>query len=330
MAYPSLNDARRLANLIACGMIISAFVLSIIAITRTCVDEDDTSSSSSGMVAAVHHFATLPEGMQHPTVPNCYMLDYAENGNVTGMLFVFSSKLSANESLHQASQCWGAIADGAKWKSPEPYIVDPTNMNGMSSSFVYSAFETSKATWQTCASDDIFGPRDPDGVVDGIDMSSPDGKNEAMFGSITDEGVIAFTVTWGVFSGAVEDRVILEADQIFNTVDYDFGDASTNSNKMDLLSIVTHEDGHYIGSIDIYSAGCEDVTMYGYSSEGETHKRTLASADITFVQSLYGDSGLCTGGAMGTPSPAATGSMLTPGMITIVVISLILLSLPGL
>ena len=93
---------------------------------------------------------------------------------------------------------------------------------------------------------------------------------------------------------------------------------------------MTHEDGHYIGSIDIYSAGCEDVTMYGYSSEGETHKRTLASADITFVQSLYGDSGLCTGGAMGTPSPAATGSMLTPGMITIVVISLILLSLPGL
>ena len=57
---------------------------------------------------------------------------------------------------------------------------------------------------------------------------------------------------------------------------------------MDLQNIAVHELGHSFGLADIYSSSCAEVTMYGYSTEGETKKRTLEQPDITGIQKLYG------------------------------------------
>ena len=57
---------------------------------------------------------------------------------------------------------------------------------------------------------------------------------------------------------------------------------------MDLQNIATHELGHSAGLNDIYSSTCSEVTMYGYSSYGETKKRTLEQPDITGLQKIYG------------------------------------------
>ena len=74
---------------------------------------------------------------------------------------------------------------------------------------------------------------------------------------------------------------------LFNTY-YPWGDAvASGSSVMDLQNIATHELGHSAGMDDLYSTSCNLETMYGYSTEGETIKRTLNAGDIKGIQALY-------------------------------------------
>ncbi len=57
---------------------------------------------------------------------------------------------------------------------------------------------------------------------------------------------------------------------------------------MDFENIATHELGHSVGMGDLYTAECNQQTMYGYASNGETNKRTLESGDINGIRALYG------------------------------------------
>ena len=56
---------------------------------------------------------------------------------------------------------------------------------------------------------------------------------------------------------------------------------------MDLQNIATHELGHAVGMDDIYTDSCSHVTMYGYSYEGDTEKRTLELPDIEGLLRMY-------------------------------------------
>jgi predicted Zn-dependent protease len=57
---------------------------------------------------------------------------------------------------------------------------------------------------------------------------------------------------------------------------------------MDLQNIATHELGHAVGMADIYTTSSQEVTMYGYSTEGETKKRSLETPDIIGLEKMYG------------------------------------------
>jgi len=186
--------------------------------------------------------------------------------------------------------CYIINSLGAYWKSPLVYGVDPTNIRGLSSSEVINVAQTGYSTWTNVLSNsDNLGLYDPDIVVDGEDLVSPDGKNELLFGSIAQGGVIAVAITWGIFSGPQQNREIVEQDIVFDDGDFDFGDASINSNKMDFQSVMTHEIGHGMGGLgDETRPGCEFVTMFGSISTGETNKRTLAAPDIEAIRLNYG------------------------------------------
>ena len=128
------------------------------------------------------------------------------------------------------------------------------------------------------------------------DDDAPDGTNELVFGDYPTKGVIAVTVIWGYFNAPPPFREIIEFDIMFDT-DYTWGDAgSTNDDTgfgedlsvMDLQNIATHELGHGLGLDDLYYSAASDETMFGYSSYGETKKRTLYYGDIAGIQDLYG------------------------------------------
>ena len=168
---------------------------------------------------------------------------------------------------------------GYQWKSfPENYVINPTG-SGLSSDFVTSAISSAAETWDAKTNANLFGSY----TVDTNAQVSLDGKNSVVFGNYPQAGVIGVTSVWRTRKG----KQIVEFDVMLDT-DFTWGDANANPALMDVQNIATHELGHALGLDDIYSSGCKDVTMYGYSGNGETSKRTLEQADITGLQQMYG------------------------------------------
>jgi len=180
--------------------------------------------------------------------------------------------------------CYGYLAKGAKWKTTEPYLINPVNNSGLSPNFVETAVTSGVAEWERYGGN-IFGR----GTLNSsaiFNDSETDGQNVTVFGSYPDARVIAITNIWGYFSGPVQTRQLLEWDMLFNT-NFTWGDAKSNLLVMDLQNIATHELGHSAGMNDLYMSTCTLETMYGYSTEGETIKRDLNPGDITGIKALY-------------------------------------------
>ena len=189
-------------------------------------------------------------------------------------------------------KCYGFISKGAKLINTEDFYINPTN-SGLSGSEVLNSISTSAETWDSQTSEELFGTYTQDGSADFDSPYYPDGKNEVSFGDYTTEGVIAVTRIWGYFSGSPSQRYINQFDIMFDT-DYTWGSCSGiettcfDNKIMDLKNIATHEIGHGAGLADVYETSCSEVTMYGYSTYGETKKITLAPQDIAGLQEMYG------------------------------------------
>ena len=184
------------------------------------------------------------------------------------------------------SSCYTLLAKGAKWKTVEDYIVDPTNTRGLTKAFVSSNLADNIDKWEVASGGkDILGD-EVTGTVDGADTINPDNKNEVMFADIDYEGAIAIAIVWGIFGGPPPFRELVEWDMIFDDVDFDWS-SSGEAGKMDFENIATHELGHAVGLGDLYNSECNTQTMYGISWNGDIEKRTLEDGDIAGIQSLY-------------------------------------------
>ena len=188
------------------------------------------------------------------------------------------------------SKCYAYISSGAKWRVVEDYVVDSTNLSGMSQTDVESTIATALGLWNEQASGTIFGSQVA-GTVDGADVTTPlDDRNEVYFADINDPSIdsnntIAVTVTWGVFGGPPRNRRLVEWDQVYNE-SFVFGDASINTGVMDILGIAAHEVGHAAGMGHPEST-CLDETMFAFAATGEVKKRDLNAGDIAGVKKLY-------------------------------------------
>jgi hypothetical protein len=189
------------------------------------------------------------------------------------------------------STCYAFIGSGAKWKSAENYIVDSTNLSGMSRNDVEAAIATATGLWNSEVSGGTIFGNQTAGAVDGADTVTPlDDKNEVYFADINDPSInsnntIAVTITWGIFSGPPRNRRLVEWDQVYNEA-FTFGDAKINTSIMDFLGIAAHEVGHAAG-MDHPESTCTDETMYAYASNGEVKKRDLNDGDKAGIKALY-------------------------------------------
>ena len=213
------------------------------------------------------------------------------NGEVVEGYMIVKRKddVSPRESgSHQGSTvCYAFLGKGTKWKTTEQYVLDTTNSDGLSAGFVTNSVEVSLNAWDDQVAFDVFGTRNTTLTVDGADTLSPDGKNEVLFGSISDPGAIAVTIVWGIFSGPLSNRKIVEFDAVYDDPDFVWGDATINPGVMDFLNIATHEKGHAAGMAHP-SDSCPEETMFRFANFGETKKRTLNAGDITGIKKLYG------------------------------------------
>ncbi|MBI2617563.1 matrixin family metalloprotease [Candidatus Gottesmanbacteria bacterium] len=192
------------------------------------------------------------------------------------------------------TQCYSFLAQGAKWKTVEPWIVNLSNIDGLSEQFVADNLATDITKWEDATdgilgngtSGDILGNGSTTNAVLIADTTSPDNNNEVYFADVSSSDAIAVTIVWGIFSGPPFGRELVEWDQVYDDVDYDWS-ASGEATKMDFENIATHELGHSVGLADLYELSCSEQTMYGYAENGETKKSTLESGDIAGVNALY-------------------------------------------
>lgn len=192
--------------------------------------------------------------------------------------------------------CYGYLAKGAKWKTVEPWVVNPANIRGLDPAKVFSVLTASVAKWEDAADGiignglgyDILGTGTETSEELVADTVSPDGKNEVYFADVSDPNVIAMTIVWGYFSVPIPYRQLIEWDQVYDDVTFDWS-AETGGvpGKMDFENIATHELGHSVGMNDLYKSQCAEETMYGYADYGEIIKRDLHSGDITGINLLY-------------------------------------------
>ena len=211
-----------------------------------------------------------------------------ERGPLEKVTFIHYKKDNSNGNAYGRAKpggtsCYSFLSSGAKWKAIEDYLVNPSNSDALSESFTQAAADAGVAEWEAYAGN-IFGNSSVDYTAS-YNNGNLDGKNTVSFGT-EDPGVIAVTTVWGYFSGPPKFRELIEWDLLYNDEYFTFGDAIANPALMDLQNIATHELGHSAGLADLYNS-CIEETMYGFSSEGETKKRTLNSGDIAGIQKLY-------------------------------------------
>jgi len=171
---------------------------------------------------------------------------------------------------HVQTGCYGT--DGAKWGTTSASYKIGTSIPADWASSIDSA----AATWGSAGA--AFKLVNDSTVVNELsykDLVAAYGSSYA--------NTFAVTTTWT--SGSTG-RITKATIEIGNKWPWSTTGAA---NIADVQNILTHEFGHWMRLLDIYSpTTCSEVTMWGSAGYGETKKRTLEQADIDGFISLYG------------------------------------------
>jgi len=166
------------------------------------------------------------------------------------------------------------------------YCVNPRGAPAGALAEIESAFET----WDAVTGTELFNPASQT-AISGF---SYDGQNTISWVGIAPTSIIAMTSIWYWDDGnSTTLDAILEFDIVFNAllkwgIDPDDEGPLRLKNAYDVQNIATHEAGHVVGLADLYEDQYRELTMYGYSSKGETIKISLEQGDVAGTQYLYG------------------------------------------
>ena len=249
-------------------LILSAVAISIVAMLSLAAYADFS-------IPANQHAKENAKAPEHSEV-------ITDSWDLVRVDFIHYAKGQGPAKNPKSSSCYSLM--GVKWTStPVRYVVNPTNQQGLSESFITSTISASAETWDAATSKELFN--DAYAINSSAHYGVQDFVNTIEFGAYSNNGVIAVTSVWYTRIG----KQIVEFDQLYNTF-YNWGNVDTEGTSvMDLKNIAVHELGHAVGLNDIYSTACNAVTMYGYSGYGETSKRSLEQPDITGLQAIYGN-----------------------------------------
>ena len=184
--------------------------------------------------------------------------------------------------------------DLSKYSTGVPYVINPKGAPAGAAAEVKAGFEA----WDAASSAELF--KDNPTTDTNSWWGKLDGKNNVSWQIIAGyPNAIAATWIWiedkdnnGIFSAGDE---VLETDIVFNqgnikwSIDLDGEGTAYKIKTYDVRNIATHEVGHVVGLDDFYETKYSEITMYGYSSKGETKKISLEIGDKNGTIALYGN-----------------------------------------
>jgi len=173
---------------------------------------------------------------------------------------------------------WGGYLDGTA-----SYYVNP-DVSLVTGGDPIVAVEVAAETWDAVTAAELFSYA---GTTT-KNWYAEDGQNTVSWVKFVPRNYIAVVVIW--YDSTT--MIIWEFDIIFNTF-HEWGIDPIKEDKdtikaFDIQNIATHEFGHPVGLDDLYDEIYSELTMYGYSSKGETKKCSLEIGDIAGAQELYG------------------------------------------
>ncbi len=142
-----------------------------------------------------------------------------------------------------------------------------------------AAVEAAAEAWDAVTAAELFNC----GGTTDKSWYAEDGENTISWVKFIPRNNIAVAVMW-----YDENMLIWEVDIVFNAFHKWGINPSKRDKAFDLQNIATHEFGHPTGLDDLYDEIYSELTMYGYSSKGETQKCSLEEGDIAGAQELYG------------------------------------------
>lgn len=282
-----INQAKMKKTSVIFGIFIAAILaLAVFAFASPGTNQAAAANGKSGREV------NIPENAVE-VAPGVFSLGTREhNGEIVeGIAIVDYKKGYSHKPGHVSgaasttTKCYAFFARGAKWKNIEPYLVNPSNTRGLNSNFVFDNVASDIAKWESASGVNIFGAGNLTSATLTADRASPDNLNEVYFADVASPGAIAVTIVWGIFSGPVSNRKLVEWDQVYDDIDFDWS-SSGEAGKMDFENIATHELGHSTG-MGHPSDSCTEETMFRFADYGETKKRDLNSGDIAGIQDLY-------------------------------------------
>ncbi|MBA3047379.1 matrixin family metalloprotease [Patescibacteria group bacterium] len=229
---------------------------------------------------------SLPENAKEVAPGVFYLGESMDKGKVVeGYAFVHYAKGSKSAArpkpvVDDTVDMYKLLFKGIKWADTMQYEVNTTG-SGLDDDAVRTALSASLETWDTAIIGD-FELFNDDLLTTESGFDSGDRKNRVTWNDLGTSGTIAMNSFW--FYRTTKE--IVESDVVFNTAYVWSIDDVCANNAMDLQNIATHEFGHN-GLADLYVSKSAELTMYGYSSNGETKKRTLGTGDIAGINELY-------------------------------------------
>lgn len=198
-------------------------------------------------------------------------------------------------------KCYAYLFDKAKWRLPEPWVVNPSNTRGLDHAAIFNKLTSSFNNWEDGAdgtvgdgnSINILGEGTATTTIlgpDNISLANHDtnGANEIYFANIAQPGAVAVTFITANYASRPSQRPITEMDIIFNDFDYDWSAEEDGiANKVDFYNIAMHEVGHGLGMAHVSDDACAEETMWPGGPFAEIIKRTLHTGDIAGIQKLY-------------------------------------------
>ena len=175
-------------------------------------------------------------------------------------------------------ELWGGYLDGTL-----NYHINP-NVRLVTGEDAAAAVEEAAEAWDVKTGAELFN------YVGTTTESwyAEDGQSTISWVKFFPRDYIAMVV---MYHGA--DMVIWEFDIVFNAFHkWGIDPIKEDGDKIkafDIQNIATHEFGHPVGLDDLYLTEYRELTMYGYSSKGETQKCSLEEGDVLGCQAIYGE-----------------------------------------